>query len=62
MSIKHFYRFHERSQAAFEAQCARLAAAAALTDKQFTERELADAEAVLAQPVIIKQPELFQGK
>jgi hypothetical protein len=54
--------FHERSQAAYDAQRARIAAAIALTDRQATERELADAEAILAQPVVVKQPEIFGGK
>jgi len=56
-----YYRFHERSQAAWEAQRARLEAAARLTEREFTESELADAAATLAQPVEGRQKELFKG-
>ena len=57
-----FHDFHNRSQAAWEAQRARLAEATMLTEREFTESELADAAAVLAQPVEGRQKELFQGK
>jgi len=57
-----YHAFHERSQATWETQRVRLAEATALTEREFTEGELADAAAVLAQPIEGRQKELFQGK
>ena len=58
--MKH-HAFHERSQAAWEAQRARLAEAVMLTERVATESELAKAADVLAQPVEGRQKELFGG-
>jgi len=57
-----YYRFHERSQAAWEAQRARLAEAVRLTERQATEGELRATAEVLAQTVEGRQKELFKGK
>ena len=57
-----YHRFHERSQAAWEAQRVRLETAAMLTEREFTESELAEAAAVLTQAVDGRQKELFGGK
>jgi len=59
--MKH-HAFHERSQAAWEAQRARLAEAVRLTERQATEGELRATAEVLAQPVEGRQKELFKGK
>lgn len=56
-----YHAFHERSQAAWEAQTTRLAEAVMLTERQATEGELRAAADVLAQPVEGRQRELFQG-
>lgn len=56
-----YRQFLERSQAAWEAQRARLAEALALTERVATEGDLERARDVLAQPIEGRQKELFGG-
>lgn len=60
--VVNYSRFHDRAQAAWEAQRARLAEALALTERVATEGELRAAADVLAQPIEGRQKELFKGK